>query len=119
MQIYLDYILLSNCSMVQMLWGQFKVGLQICLLYIAVFHQPVIDGGYLANWNLSKYYRYHLVMPSAPRRSPLTQDMVGGDNNRTPVIFQVPDIYRFVGVSTGFMIEILRVVCKSDHSSYH
>jgi len=26
------------------------------------------------------------------------QDMVGGDNNRTPVIFQVPDIYRFVGV---------------------
>ncbi|MFC1876606.1 hypothetical protein ACFL2E_04950 [Thermodesulfobacteriota bacterium] len=25
------------------------------------------------------------------------QDMVGGDNNRTPVIFQVPDIYRFVG----------------------
>jgi len=25
------------------------------------------------------------------------QDLVGGDNNRTPVIFQVPDIYRFVG----------------------
>ncbi|MBW2633158.1 MAG: hypothetical protein JRE14_03340 [Deltaproteobacteria bacterium] len=28
------------------------------------------------------------------------QDLVGGDNNRTPVIFQVPDIYRFVEVST-------------------
>ena len=43
-----------------------------------------------------KYFRYHLVMPSVPRRSPSTQDMVGGDNNRTPVIFQAPDIYRFV-----------------------
>ena len=25
------------------------------------------------------------------------QGMVGGDNNRIPVVFQVPDIYRFVG----------------------
>jgi len=25
------------------------------------------------------------------------QDLVGGDNNRTPVIFQEVDIYRFVG----------------------
>ena len=30
------------------------------------------------------------------------QDMVGGDNNRTPAIFQVPDIYRFVGEITAF-----------------
>ena len=28
------------------------------------------------------------------------QDMVGGDNNRTPVIFQVSDIYRIVGEIT-------------------
>ena len=25
------------------------------------------------------------------------QDMVGGDNNRTPVVFRDPDIYRIVG----------------------
>ena len=25
------------------------------------------------------------------------QELVGGDNNRTPVVFRVPDIYRFVG----------------------
>ena len=30
------------------------------------------------------------------------QDLVGGDNNRTPVVFQVPDIYRFVGVIGGY-----------------
>ena len=43
------------------------------------------------------YYRYHLVMPSVPRETLSMQYMAGGDNNRTPVIFRVPDIYRFVG----------------------
>jgi len=41
-------------------------------------------------------------MPSVPRESLSMQDSVGGDNNRTPVVFQEPDIYRFVGdVTTG------------------
>ena len=31
------------------------------------------------------------------------QDMVGGDNNRTPVVFQVPDIYNIVGGIVGFL----------------
>ena len=36
------------------------------------------------------------------------QDLVGGDNNRTPVIFQVPvDIYIFVGVTAGFAPETI------------
>ena len=30
------------------------------------------------------------------------QGLVSGDNNRTPTIFQVPDIYRFVGKNTHF-----------------
>ena len=58
---------------------------------------PLMYGEHRVFWILRRYYRYHLVMPSVPRRSPSTQDMVGGDNNRTPVIFQAPDIYRFVG----------------------
>jgi len=28
------------------------------------------------------------------------QDMVGGDNNRTSLVFQAPDIYIIVGVIT-------------------
>ena len=41
------------------------------------------------------------------------QDMVGDDNNRTPAIFQVPDIYRFVGEITAFQGQDL---CqKSSH----
>ena len=36
-------------------------------------------------------------MPSVPRERLLIQDMVSGDNNRTPVIFWVPDNLVFVG----------------------
>jgi hypothetical protein len=38
------------------------------------------------------------------------QEMAGGDNNRTPVKFQVSDIYRFVGVikeKAGSIIALL------------
>ena len=45
-------------------------------------------------------------MPKAPRRSPSTQDMVGGDNKRSPVIFQVPDIYIIVGDRTASYIDM-------------
>jgi len=37
-----------------------------------------------------------MVITMVPREFPSTQDMTGGDNNRTPVFFRVPDIYRFV-----------------------
>jgi len=40
-------------------------------------------------------------MPTIPRRILLMQDLVGGDNNRSPVIFQGSDIYRFVGGING------------------
>jgi len=40
------------------------------------------------------YCRYHLVMPKVSRKGLPMQDSVGGDNNRTPVIFQGSDIYR-------------------------
>ena len=38
------------------------------------------------------------------------QDLVGGDYNRTPAIFQVPDNLVFVGVSTGFLSPKIRVL---------
>jgi len=41
--------------------------------------------------------RYRLVMSKIPREPLSTQDLVGGDNNRTSVIYHVSDIYRFVG----------------------
>ena len=38
-----------------------------------------------------------MVIPNVPREPLSTQEMVGGDNNRTPAKFRAPDIYRFVG----------------------
>ena len=40
---------------------------------------------------ICKNVRYHLVMPNGARRGLSMQDMDGGDNNRTPVVFQVPE----------------------------
>ena len=42
------------------------------------------------------------------------QEMVGGDYNRTPINFWVPDIYRFVGAVNGFLTTILAEICESD-----
>ena len=61
-----------------------------------------IDGEYLTSWNLKKYYRYPLDIPTVPRKTLSMQDMVGGDNNRTPVIFQGLDNCRIVGEITLF-----------------
>ena len=36
-------------------------------------------------------------MPSVPREPLSMQDMADGDNNRTPVVFRVPDNLVFVG----------------------
>jgi len=44
-----------------------------------------------------KYYRYHLVILKVARKGLPMQDLAGGDNNRTPAIFQGVDIYHFVG----------------------
>jgi hypothetical protein len=44
-----------------------------------------------------------MVIPTVPRESLLMQDLVGGDNNRTPVKFQGSDNLVFVGDSTGVM----------------
>jgi len=44
------------------------------------------------------------------------QDSVGGDNNRTPVIFEGSDIYRFVGaikeISMVMSFEPLQIYAK-------
>ena len=37
------------------------------------------------------------------------QDMVGGDNNRTPVIFQVPDNLVFVGDTAGTTLIVRKI----------
>jgi hypothetical protein len=60
-----------------------------------------IDGEYLSNWNYRQYCRYHLVISTVSRETLPIQDMVCCDYFRTPVIFQVPDIFVFVGDSTG------------------
>ena len=44
-------------------------------------------------------------MPSVPREPLSMQDMVGGDNNRTPVFYQAPDISRIVGVIGNGQLE--------------
>ena len=59
----------------------------------------VIDGDKCNYPIICKNVRYHLVMPSVPRRGLSMQDSVSGDNNRTPVIFQGLDIFVFVGGS--------------------
>ena len=41
-------------------------------------------------------------MPKVSRKGLPMQDSVGGDNNRTPVIFQVSDNLVFVGDTKGF-----------------
>ena len=55
-----------------------------------------------------KFYRYHLVIPKIPWESPSMQDMVGGDNKRTPVIFKGVDIYRYApsAISWGYVLVI-------------
>jgi hypothetical protein len=40
------------------------------------------------------------------------QEMAGGDNNRTPVIFQVPDIYRFIGDTKVICRPKLLQICQ-------
>ena len=50
------------------------------------------------------YYRYHLVMPSVPRETLSMQERVGGDNNRTPVKYQGPDIFVFIGSINGYLL---------------
>ena len=37
------------------------------------------------------------------------QDSVGGDNDRTPVQFQVFDIYRFVGDTAGTTLIVRKI----------
>jgi hypothetical protein len=61
-----------------------------------------IDGDCLTLWNLMKYYRDHLVIATVPREALSMQEIAGGDNNRTPVIFEVPDSLNFVGGINGF-----------------
>ena len=58
-----------------------------------------IDGDKSSYQTQPNYYRYHLVIPSVPLRGLLIQDMVGGDNNRTPVVIRAPDIYRIVVIN--------------------
>jgi len=41
--------------------------------------------------------RYHLVIPTVPRKTLSKQELACCDNNRTSVIFQGDDIYCFVG----------------------
>jgi hypothetical protein len=65
------------------------------------FENIQINGEHLTFWYLGKYYRYPLVMPKVSRKGLPMQDSVGGDNNRTPVKFQVPDVYRIVGAING------------------
>jgi hypothetical protein len=43
------------------------------------------------------------------------QDLVGGDNNRTPVNFQGLDGRNIVGVMPRFSMMILPVISKSNH----
>ena len=59
--------------------------------------QSPIHGEHLIFWYLGKYCRYHLVMPKVSREGLPMQDSIGGDNNRTPVIFQVSYSLVFVG----------------------
>jgi len=44
----------------------------------------------------------HLVIPTVSRKIISTQDLTDCDNNRTPVIFPVPDNLGFVGVMPHF-----------------
>ena len=66
----------------------------------------VIDGEYLTPRHYMEYCRYHLVVPSVPRRSPSTQDMVGGENNHTPVVFGASDNCNIVGRIPGWYVNI-------------
>ena len=65
--------------------------------YIKRLERRQIHGDYLANWNLGKYCRYALVIPTVPRKDLSWQGLVGGDYYRTPVKFQVSDDLVFVG----------------------
>ncbi len=38
-----------------------------------------------------EYCRYHLVIPTISRETLSMQEKAGSDNNRTPVVFRVPD----------------------------
>ena len=49
--------------------------------------QLQINGEPLYNLEIWEYYRYHLAIPKLPREALSMQDLAGGDNNRTPVIF--------------------------------
>ncbi len=54
----------------------------------------VVSYGEMSSYQTQpNYCRNHLVMPKISRKGLPMQDSVGGDNNRTPVIFQVPDGY--------------------------
>ena len=50
-----------------------------------------------------QYCRQHLVIAKVSRETLSIQESVSCDYFRTPVIFWVPDIYRFVGGITGFI----------------
>ena len=56
-----------------------------------------IDGDDLNYPKTYKIVRYHLVIPTVPRELLILQDLASCDYFRTPVIFQGPDIFVFVG----------------------
>jgi len=56
-----------------------------------------------------------MVMTSVPRESLSMQDSACCDYFRTSAIFQVPDIYRFVGDIQENLIVILPVISKNNH----
>jgi len=63
------------------------------------------------------YYRYHLGMPTVPRRSLWIQDLVCCDYFRTPVIFQVPDNLVFVGEITCSAMHLLAFLTGQEFQS--
>ncbi|NNK85133.1 MAG: hypothetical protein HKO91_06235 [Desulfobacterales bacterium] len=58
---------------------------------------PVIDGEKSSYQAQPKYYQYHLVIAKISQKGLSIQDLVGGDYNRTSVVFQVSDNLVFVG----------------------
>ena len=64
--------------------------------------QIPIHGEHLTFWYLGKYCRYYLVIPNVPWETLSMQDSACCDNNRTSLVFKVPDNLIFVGGTTGF-----------------
>ena len=56
--------------------------------------------------------RYALDISTVPRKDLSWQGLVGGDNNRTPVIFQVSDNLVFVGDERKIIVQFSYVISK-------